>query len=1222
MRKIPTNENAGRSSPTLTPTTPTGSTPNIIWGSGARSKPTTPASNAGDHLGSAQSTRDVANQGLTGPSGSTNTNWSSSAQDFSQYKFSREFILSLFDPSLPTPPDFEPAPAMTSDRVLEPMANIPLNENEKKLFTSQSVNSEISARRTPYGRGETKEGVVRPPRAPGTAQRGYSNRTDRVGSQSDGYRPTRRADAGDEDPWDIPAGVGSFSGNGMFGRDDEGPGRNGADGVREETLLFANRGRDSPARTGSPASLERRDISPGKLAGAVNGNHPSSTSAATSLHSAPLSRTNDDASRNNQSRTSFVDMFSTFGGSSPLNTSIGGSGNAALMKSDLGMSLGGKLGTSDPLAAPIMTRSLSKNDLVPSQLPPGIMPAPTPFVPQSWQYKDPSGIVQGPFTAAQMHEWFRSGYFSDELPIKRVDDYSYEPLARLLQKYGRDRPFLSDMEEAERLHQQLESQRRVPGIGLSNTATGFRDIYQNEVATPGGSISYNAFGTFGAGGVAQSMYAPGGATASPFDAIGRDRFGAGGFDPLSTGAYGRTSSWAAAETPGAIRTGWSALNPEVERRGSPFGRPVAAPGSPAGGLQSSYFDQRSTQADGFISGGGSSQRPSTTFTPFSAAQGSAPQSPAANLFSGQPILDFSATQAGQHGKQPEWGNISGLAGSHYHDDAHAPIDVISKLIDESHYEPEDVGGDAGISTLSEHHIEEQFSRLSVDPASNTEPVDSAATTSLLKQDSDKPVGKARKTRKEERQERFERENELRKEQQNKLALAAAAATASAPETETSASVPAVDLRQIMSEEHSRSKREKEQAALESKRRMQAEIEQTEKAGSNNAVAATSAWGASAGAGNGAPDQKLSLKQIQEIERSRAAIEESERARRAREAMLQQAQMLHEQEALAAAQSWSKDQAAGAVWGGTAAAKPQPSARQKKNLAEIMEEEERRKRKEAELRGAQLAESGLTVLPTGSGKRYADTIATVGNSSTIAWGLTAAGARPPVVNRPAAVIASGNVVKATGPGVSATAGTTGRPEENVVGTWNVVGKQGQVVRPPAPPSARPLVPAARPAAPAAPRIVSVHVAPSPPVVATEPNIKGPSSTFMQWCRTALHPLSRSNSSGVNVEDFIGILLSINPNESDITQSICDDILGGLTAIDPRKFAEEFGRRRKADANGSVVSGSGDVGWTPVGASASGAGAAGGSHGGNSLDTFDSGNKFVVVGKQTKKKKGKR
>ncbi|KAJ3156215.1 hypothetical protein HDU86_003978 [Geranomyces michiganensis] len=120
------------------------------------------------------------------------------------------------------------------------------------------------------------------------------------------------------------------------------------------------------------------------------------------------------------------------------------------------------------------------------------------------------------------------------------------------------------------------------------------------------------------------------------------------------------------------------------------------------------------------------------------------------------------------------------------------------------------------------------------------------------------------------------------------------------------------------------------------------------------------------------------------------------------------------------------------------------------------------------------------------------------------------------------------------------------------------------------------------------------------------------------------MRRESTVIAQIDDFIGILLSINPNESAITQSICDDILGGLTAIDPRKFAEEFVRRRKADANGSVVSGPGDVGWTPVGSSAaaSGAGAAGGNHGGNSLEAFDSGNKFVVVGKQNKKKKGKR
>ncbi|KAJ3120894.1 hypothetical protein HK100_012606 [Physocladia obscura] len=37
-----------------------------------------------------------------------------------------------------------------------------------------------------------------------------------------------------------------------------------------------------------------------------------------------------------------------------------------------------------------------------------------------------------------------------------------------------------------------------------------------------------------------------------------------------------------------------------------------------------------------------------------------------------------------------------------------------------------------------------------------------------------------------------------------------------------------------------------------------------------------------------------------------------------------------------------------------------------------------------------------------------------------------------------------------------------------------------------------------------------------------------------------------------------------NEPKTISMVCDDTLGGLTAIDPIKFADEFVRRRKADA----------------------------------------------------------
>ncbi|TPX56223.1 hypothetical protein PhCBS80983_g04675 [Powellomyces hirtus] len=1206
MRKIPTNENAGRSSPTLTPTTPNGSAPNILWGSGAGIKATTPVASDQHSSNSMLQPRESANPSSAGAANGPSSGWaSSSAQESSQYKYSREFILSLFDPAIPVPPDYEPAGVMTSDRALEPMANIPLNENEKKLFTSQSVNSEISARRTPYGRGETKEGVVRPPRAPGTAQRGYSNRIDRGGSQSDGYRPTRKADAtGDEDPWDIPAGVGSFSGNGFFSREDEAnAARNGPnEGAREDSMLHNSRGRESPARSASPVS-DRRSVSPGKgsrrapsplkaapttqgqTSSVANGGMSTAAAAPTSsTASAQHGRSNEGTG---QSRTSFVDMFSTFG-SSPLGTPMVLPNSSSSLKADMSLGLG-KL-SSEPIIPPIMTRSLSKNDLLQTPVqnslpPPGIIPAPTPFVAQQWQYKDPSGSIQGPFTAGQMQDWFRSGYFNDDLPIKRVEDYNYEPLARLLLKHGRDRPFLADLEEAELRHQQLESQKRMP----APNPTAFVGMYQNEVSTPG-SMGYNAFGTFGTGAGTPSLYTANAANADPFSSLGRDRFGTGGYDPLSAGGYGRTS-WG--ETPALSRGGWSGLNTDL---GSPFNRPAAAPGSPAGSLQSSYFDTRGAlQTQDGYGGGVSNQRAASSFAPFSGPQ--APQSPATNLFSGQPILDFTASQIAR-GSQPEWGGMQGLVGSHYHEDGHAPLDVISKLIDESHYETEEMAAQEkqGLDEPNVKQVEDEFADLSVAPVAESLSQEAKAADepqSPVKQEKgvEKHVGKARKTRKEERQERFERENELRKEQSKQTAE-----KAERKPTESAA----VDLRQIISEQESRSKQEKEQAQLERNKQMQREIEEAEQM----AGVSPSAWA------SGTTDQpKLSLKQIQEIEQKRRALEESERSRRAHEAMIQQAQMLQEQDALSASQSWAKEQAqGGAVWGSTA--KPQP-ARQK-SLAEIMEEEEKRKRKEADLRGVQIAD---VVMPTGSGKRYADTISTVGNSSTIAWGLAAAGARPPVVNRPAAVIATGNVVKATPPVAAA-----GRPDESVIGAWNVVGKQGQVVRPPAPVARTAAVPAPRPVAPVAPRIVSVQVSSTPaPVAPTHhDSSKGPSSAFMQWCRSALRPLERSTSAGVNVDDFIGILLSISIHEPAITQSICDDILGGLTAIDPRKFADEFIRKRKADASGSSLTAASatEGGWTSVGSGAVAPQPV------QTLDSFDSGNKFVVVGKQNKKKKGKK
>jgi len=49
----------------------------------------------------------------------------------------------------------------------------------------------------------------------------------------------------------------------------------------------------------------------------------------------------------------------------------------------------------------------------------------------------------------------------------------------------------------------------------------------------------------------------------------------------------------------------------------------------------------------------------------------------------------------------------------------------------------------------------------------------------------------------------------------------------------------------------------------------------------------------------------------------------------------------------------------------------------------------------------------------------------------------------------------------------------------------------------------------------------------------------------------------------VDEFVNLLMPLN--ETTVINDICTDTLGGITAIDPLKFAEEFIKRRKMDQN---------------------------------------------------------
>ncbi|KAL6719805.1 kinesin-like protein [Lecanora helva] len=60
-----------------------------------------------------------------------------------------------------------------------------------------------------------------------------------------------------------------------------------------------------------------------------------------------------------------------------------------------------------------------------------------------WIYRDPQGIMQGPWSGLEMHDWYKAGFFSPELQVKKLEDSDYEPLAQLIRRIGNSRePFL------------------------------------------------------------------------------------------------------------------------------------------------------------------------------------------------------------------------------------------------------------------------------------------------------------------------------------------------------------------------------------------------------------------------------------------------------------------------------------------------------------------------------------------------------------------------------------------------------------------------------------------------------------------------------------------------------------------------------------------------------------------------------------------------------------
>ncbi|KAJ8902602.1 hypothetical protein NDN08_007003 [Rhodosorus marinus] len=55
-----------------------------------------------------------------------------------------------------------------------------------------------------------------------------------------------------------------------------------------------------------------------------------------------------------------------------------------------------------------------------------------------WQYRDPQMIVQGPFSASQLMEWLKAGYYSEDLPVRALEETEFRPLVTVFGLKGEE----------------------------------------------------------------------------------------------------------------------------------------------------------------------------------------------------------------------------------------------------------------------------------------------------------------------------------------------------------------------------------------------------------------------------------------------------------------------------------------------------------------------------------------------------------------------------------------------------------------------------------------------------------------------------------------------------------------------------------------------------------------------------------------------------------------
>ncbi|GAA5974163.1 hypothetical protein JCM11641_003475 [Rhodosporidiobolus odoratus] len=783
----------------------------------------------------------------------------------------------------------------------------------------------------------------------------------------------------------------------------------------------------------------------------------------------------------------------------------------------------------DPLLAKPATPTAGAQTPARPTAPPGLSSVPPAEV--QWQYRDPSGTVQGPFPAATMHDWYCQQFFTPDLRVKRTSDLDFESLENVIRRTGdSDKPFLAPKP----VTAPTSAFSSAPGTpqGAASWGTGSvgraqtpleqltAAVAQGRLGTSAGSF-YEPFGSAAPSPAAQAQTLPqafGAATA----ALGRSSSTQGGLDPWGAPLPAVNSpAWTGATLPQQQQQDFAGQQPSLATPSDILLRQLAQQAA-----QQQSFSQ-SGVLDPF---GRPSPLPASPFFDPSQLLPGAAASPTAWIGQQLPHQQQQQAllqQAQQLGQQP-WAALAAAAAA-----AAAP------------------SVPAGGSPAVQHQQNLPASVLtpigsrSVAPSTQQSPTQPQQAASQSPWDAAKPAAPAQP-------------------ETPAPAVVEVKQTVVAPEPPTpSAPVAAVVVEEVKVEAPApapakeKGKRTKVSAAQPTP----VVVEKAPSPVAEPAPApipaksppAAAPWAKEEVVAVAVPAASPSLREIQEAE-TRESDKRKQAARiQAAQANIQAAQRaaaLEAQtasEALPLAASWAAGPAqvppvkgGSAPWIKSAPAAATAAKASGKTLKEIQEEEEKRKKAQAAAQQQQAAAVGATV---SAGKGYAGSI---GQATPAAGGA----AWTTVAVKPA-VVRAATAAKPLIPGLPSTATTAS--------SARAAGSTGLPVKAAAPAAvSRPAVTSSASSAKVTivPRSVSVHT-PATAVYDME-NPPPPSPEFMSWTKQALK--------GLNVphDEFIQMLLSFPLDASaDVLEIISDSVYANSSTLDGRRFANDFATRRKND-----------------------------------------------------------